>query len=121
MSTRNHKAIFERETRPADEFGTARYSLEEICTEWVTLEPLSGRELFQAQQVQALTTHKVTVTHSPTMATVKSSDRMKIRRDVVVNEDEPNHDDNFRIFQLESIVNVREANRVFELMVQEKV
>jgi len=85
------------------------------------LEPLTGREFFNTQQVQSTTSHRVKLTHSPTAATVTTECRMKIRRNVAVNEDEPDDDANFRIFGIENIVNVREENRELQFMVTENV
>lgn len=121
MSTRNHKAIFERKAAPLDHFGGESDAWSELCREWVSLEPLAGRELFEAQQVQSQITQKARLTHSPTAAGIRTHDRFKIALPVLVNEDEPNADENFRIFEIESIVNVREQNRELELMVIERV
>lgn len=120
MSNRNHKATFERKLPPDVWTGQLeRWELE--CREFVSLEPLTGRELFNAQQVQSLATQKVKLTYSATTAAVTTAHRMKIRKPVTVNENEPEHDDNYRIFHIENIVNVREMNRELELMVQERV
>ena len=121
MSTRNHKATFEKRLPPLDNFGSEEEGWEHVCDEWVSLEPLSGRELLEAQQVQAQARHKIRLTHSPTAATITTDYRLKIRKPVVVDEDEPESDVNYRVFHIENIVNVREANRELEMMVVEKV
>jgi head-tail adaptor len=119
VSARNHKAIFERKL-PPDQWSGEKETWEVVCREWVSLEPLSGRELFQAQQVQSQTTHKSTGTYSPTFATVDSACRMKIENPIPVNQQDSNDDANYRIFEIESLVNVGEQNRELELMVVEK-
>lgn len=120
MSKRNHKAIFERKT-PRDEWSGAAESYELIHTEWVSLEPLTGREYFQAAQVQAQNSVKCKLEWSPTASGITTDCRMKIRKPVAVNEQEPEADDNFRLFEIENITNPGEMNRELELMVQEKV
>lgn len=120
MSTKNHKAIFERQ-EPSDEFGELRYTYAEVCSEWISLEPLTGRELFQAQQVQSKTSHKAMATHSQTLATVGTDCRVLVRRTNLVNEDNPEASENFRVFHIERMTNVREQNREFEFLLIEDV
>jgi head-tail adaptor len=120
VSKRNHKAIFERKA-PRDEWSGAADSWQNIHTEWVSLEPLTGREYFQAAQVQAQSSVKCGMQWSPSAALVTTDCRMKIRKPVAVNENEPDADENFRLFEIENITNPGEMNRELELMVQEKV
>jgi hypothetical protein len=116
---RNYKATFERKIE-ADQFTVELFRWEEICREYVGMVPLNGRELIEAEQVQAQTSHKVFVTYGASMAQVTTKDRMKIRRPVEVNEAEPEADENYRLFEIESIVNVGEANRELLVMVVER-
>lgn len=120
MSERNHNAIFERKAT-LDAWTDTQQEWEEVCREWVSLTPLNGREYFEAKQVQAATTHKARLTHSPTAATITTDCRMKIRKPVLVDEGDETADANYRIFAIDNIVNVREQNRELEMMVQEKV
>jgi head-tail adaptor len=114
-----HKAIFERPLPVEDDFNSQpQWQL--VCEEWVSLEPLSGRELLLAQQMQSQTTHKSYTTFSPSTAQINSQCRMKIAKVWPENEQDPSDDANFRIFQLESAVNVREQNREIELRVIER-
>lgn len=70
---------------------------------WAMLEPLSGRELWQAQQTKATVTHRV---------------QMRYRRDM-----DPRWQFKFgeRTFQIESAINVLEANVKHVLMATELV
>jgi SPP1 family predicted phage head-tail adaptor len=76
-----------------------------ITTMWGSVEPLSGRELLLAQQVQAEVTHRVRVryvaTHVPTAV-------MRFTLGA-------------RHFQILSGINVDERNRELELMCKELV
>ncbi len=120
MSKRNYKATFEVKLQPLDHFTGESGDREVICREYVSLLPISGRELIEAEQVQSQTTHKVYVNYGVSMSRVTTEHRMKIRRPVTVNEADPEHDSNYRIFQIESIVNVNEANRELQMMVVER-
>ncbi len=117
---RNKLAIFELKTQPLDNLDGEKQRTE-VAKAWINLAPLSGRELLTAQQVQAQTTHKITLIWTPTTSRITSACRMKIAKPVPVNEDKPTDDVNFRIFNIESVLNVREDNRELELMVVEKV
>jgi len=69
---------------------------------WANVESLSGREIFQAQQVKSLVTHRVRMRFLPG---VKSE--MRIRWDK-------------RVFEIESVINSAERNRELELLCVEK-
>lgn len=121
MSRRNNKlAIFERPAPVLDPLLGEKPRWCEVTKAWVGLEPLNGRELLLAQQVQAHTTLKLTTTWTPTIAAVDTACRMKIAKLTPVKPNEPKSDDNFRIFNIESLMNVREQNRELEMMVVEK-
>lgn len=70
-------------------FGDAVQTWTTVATRWASVEPLSGRELWQAQQVQSDVTHKVTLrpaglTVSPKMRIVHKTRTLSIQsvRDV---------------------------------------
>lgn len=67
------------------------------------IEPLRGRELWRVQQVQADVTHKLTGVY---VAGVTPKMRIKFKS---------------RYFNIESVINVGERNRVLELMCREVV
>lgn len=99
----HRRAIFERLV--------PRNDLERTGGDWqqlglpafVSLLPLSGREYFTAQQVEARVSHRAR-THW--RSDVHPKDRMRIGE---------------RIFNIEAVLNVGEQNRELELMVVELV
>jgi hypothetical protein len=121
--TRNHLAYFERKVAP-DPWINQLESWEEVTREWIGLEPVAlfaqRGEFTDSSQVTGTRKFKATATYSPTIGSLTSDNRFKIRKPVAVNEDEPEHDSNYRIFHIENTVNVLEQNRVLELMVIEK-
>jgi head-tail adaptor len=94
---------------------------EEVTREWVALAPQTGSEFVNATQTTATSKLLVYTTFSPSMADVTTKCRMKIAKLSMVNEDDPNADENYRIFNIEDITNVREQNRELQLLVTEKV
>ena len=71
------------------------------CTVWGSIEPLSGRELLLAQQIQATVTHRVRIRYhsglDPSMQIVFGT----------------------RTFDILSIINLEERNRELEIMCRE--
>ncbi len=56
-----HRVTVEQPTASSDGYGGSTVSWTTFATAWAAVEPLSGREYFQAQQAQAAVTHKVTM------------------------------------------------------------
>lgn len=122
MSTqKTEKAIFERFTEPGDQLTGESGVWTELFREFISLNPLSGRELLLSQQVEAQVSHRARVHWSETTSVLHPKDRFKIARPVVANEEDPNDDANYRIFNIESVINIGERNREIELMCKEVV
>lgn len=69
---------------------------------WSNIQPLSGREFWQAQQAQAEISHKVTIRY---MKDVNRTHVLKF---------------NDKEYDIQYIINVDEANRFLELHVRER-
>lgn len=52
-------------TASKNSYGESVNSWSDVAQRWALIEPLTGRELWQAQQVQADVSHKVTVRNFP--------------------------------------------------------
>jgi SPP1 family predicted phage head-tail adaptor len=85
---------------------------------YADVRPLRGNELFNAQQVQSQVTHTI---ETEFIAGVTSAMRVKTPRPTLVNIDVPEHDANYRFFEIASVINPNEANRSLELLCIEKV
>lgn len=119
-AVRRTLATFERPGEVLDHFIEGAPAQELVCRAWVSAKPLSGREVFNAQQVQSIASQKYCTIWTQDTAKIDTGCRMKFAKPEPVKPDEPNHDDNFRVFQIESIVNVGERNRELEMMVVER-
>jgi SPP1 family predicted phage head-tail adaptor len=75
----------------------------DFATVWAAIEPLSGREYFAAQQVNAEVTCRIRMRY---LAGVTPSMQVKFGE---------------RTFAIESVINVEERNRELQLMVKEVV
>lgn len=56
-----HRITIQSESETADGAGGYGLAWTDLATVWASVEPLSGRELRQADQVQDETTHQVTI------------------------------------------------------------
>lgn len=121
MSIRDKKAIFERQAEPGDPFSGEHGQWSELFMAFVGLRPLSGRELIDAQQVQAQVSHRAWMSWSNSASRLHPKDRFKIAKPVQENPTEPTSDANYRIFHIESVINVGERNKEIELMCKEAV
>lgn len=108
------RATLQRFKEPADNF-TQPGEWIDVVAVMIALTPLSGRELFAAQQVQAQTTHKIRMYYRGDVTT-KMRLRMLKPGAPAAN---PTATD-YRIFNIESAVNLGEANRELELLVVEE-
>ncbi len=115
---RDRRAIIEQSTQPASHFTTTGPAWAEFALAFVSIEPLSGRELFAAQQTQAETTHKIILDY---ISDITTAMRLKVRNALVIGaEDDPDDDQFYRIFHIESIINPLERNKELHLMCVER-
>ena len=72
-------------------------------TAWASVEPLKGREYLEAQKLRAELTYRIKIRY---LADLEQSMRVKFKD---------------RIFRIESIINLNEANREIHFMCVEQV
>jgi SPP1 family predicted phage head-tail adaptor len=111
-------AVIEYQPTPQNDFDGTGGDWVTFSNCYADVRPLRGRELIDAQQVQSHITHNI---ETEFVYGAHSGMRIKVRRQVLVTEDEPEHDDNYRFFEITSLVNVNEGNRSMELLCIEKV
>lgn len=98
-----HRLTLQTVNDTADSQGGFVKAWTDTATVWGSLEPLSGRERLQAQQVQGLVTHKVRIRYRSSV-TVTASMRVKFGT---------------RTFNIREIRNAEERNVYLDLMVEE--
>lgn len=84
-------ATFARLAVVAGDFDDNEDQWEQVCEAYVHLQPLTGTELVEAQQINERVNYKVTMRHSAKTSSLSSGDRMTVGD---------------RMFQLSSVVNV---------------
>lgn len=109
-------AIFERLT-PRNDLERTGGNWQVLFRAFVDIKPLRGNEFLVAQGIESRITHRVWTYWRDG---VTSRDRLKITRNQQPKPNDPNHESNFRIFNIESVINVGERNRELELMVVER-
>lgn len=85
-----------------NQLGEPALAWTEVCKTWASIRPLSGRELWQAQQVQADVTHAVRMRYRMGIDATMELD-LKGRRLKIV-----------------AVLNLEERNRTLELLCQEQ-
>jgi hypothetical protein len=123
--SRDFIGIFETKVDPSDQFGESLPVWEEVCREWVSIKPqpvITQRgEFIDAAQTKGMRKSVVECVWSETLDAITTANRMKVARRNVVNANDPDSDDNFRIFQIEQIVNDGEMNRDLQFVMLEQI
>ena len=97
-----HRIIIQTFSESKNDFGEGVKSWNDYATAYASITPLSAKEYFKAG-VQAEATHKVELRYI---------DGIKPKMRVLYGE---------RIFDIESVINIREENRVLQLICTEVV
>jgi SPP1 family predicted phage head-tail adaptor len=69
------KLIYQEASTAPDSYGDPIETWADVATVWARLRPLSGREIFYAQQVHAQTTHEVVARY---IAAIKPTGRFTV-------------------------------------------
>lgn len=97
-----HRVKLQRYDRVSDGMGGYEEQWVDVATVWASVEPLQGRERFEAQQVQATTSHRV---------------RMRYRSDV---KPEMRVLFGSRILHIQAVVDPQERHRELQLLCEEE-
>lgn len=101
--TLRHRIEIQGESVTRDSYGGETKSWTTSATVWASINPLSGRERLAAQQVNAETTHKITMRYHSGLT---PENRIKFGS---------------RIFDIEEILNTGENNVELVIMAREEV
>ena len=84
-----------------DAFGQPLTGWDDVATVWASVEPISGRELLAAQQMQGEVTHRVRLRYR---AGITTAQRILFGA---------------RVFDIQSVINPREQGASLELLAKE--
>lgn len=101
IGTLRHKISFQSRTISRDTFGAETVTWRTEKTVWASVEPISGREYFLAQQVQSEVTHVIKIRYY---------DGVRTDWRVIFGS---------RIFDIKSVINLKERNNQMALMCRE--
>ena len=101
--TLRHRLAFKAATGAQNAFGESIETWETYATLWAQLEPLRGEELIHARQVTATVSYRIRVRYNSSIAPA--------HRAVLGS----------RIFEINSVINVRHRNRELELFCTEVI
>ena len=99
-----HRLTIKQATEAADSYGAAgSITWADVVTVWGSVEPIRGREYFDAKQVNAETTHRIGLRYRAGVTT-----KMRIYL-------------GSRIFEVLEVLNPSERNRELQIMAKEAV
>ena len=96
-----HRIALQSSSGSQGEYGYTPLSFSTYATVWASVEPLNGRELLSAQQIESETTHRIRLRY---LSTVTSEDRISF---------------DSRTFEIVSLINRKEKNWMLELLCKE--
>lgn len=99
--SRSKLVSIKRRTSAQDSVGQTIETWTETASVWASVEPITGREYFNASGERAEVTHKVGILYGPT---VVPRDRIEF---------------DSRVFDIKSVMNIQERNRELVLMCSE--
>lgn len=103
---RNKRITLQRRGSGQSSTGQPNGAFADVMSTWASIEPISGREYFNASGERAEVTHKIDVQYCSELADLKPKDRAVYGS---------------RVFNIRSVVNVEERGRKLLLMCTEHV
>lgn len=103
LSQMRDRVTIQSRTQTRDTRGGTVDTWAEVAEVWARVEPLSGREFWQAQQAQAQTTHKVTIRYYDGLT---STHRLLYGS---------------RVLNIDSVIDVESRKREHQLLCKEEV
>lgn len=100
----NRQITIQQNTPTRDANGGLVDAWAALATRWAAVVPLNGKEYFTGKQEASEVSHRVRIRHDPVVAAV--TPKMRILCGT-------------RIFDIESVINPREANREIVMMCRE--
>ena len=85
---------------------------------WVVITPFTARELLNNNQIEQHATHRVRMHW---VNGLLPSDRLRVQKNELPFPDDLDREENYRVFNIESVMNTREHNRELELLCVEVV
>ncbi|SHF16394.1 phage head closure protein [Caloramator proteoclasticus] len=98
-----HRITLQKLEMVQDSYGQATENWVDVVTVWAAVNPISGREFFQAETINSEVTHKILIRYRKG---VEPSMRVKFKD---------------RIFTILSVINFQEKNEALQLMCKELI
>ena len=105
-SNAKHIIVIQKFTKTDDDFGGQTVVWSDLLTVWSMIEPMSGKEVFEHQQLQSQVTHKFTIRFQSTLTDTQ-----------IVGKHRISHDN--RLFDIKHIRNIDELDEFMEIFAEE--
>ncbi len=75
------RVVIQARTDTVDSYGGASVAWSTLATVWAIIEPASGREFLQSNQLQSRTSHKITIRYQSSLKNTASAAKNRISFD----------------------------------------
>jgi len=96
-----HRVVFQTPSRSDDGYGGGQITWQDAFSAWVSIEPISGREYYEAMAIQNQITHRI---------------KTRYRSDITP-ELRIKHGD--RIYEIEAVIDIGARHRFLEILCRE--
>lgn len=111
-----HRVTIEEVTEGRNSFGEVTKTWGTYATRWASIEPVSGREYFQAKRENTENDVRIRLRWDRRMTEVTT--KMRVTYGYPILEESPERTQT-RVFDIEAVLNLREKNREVVLMCRE--
>lgn len=77
----NHRVIIQSRGDASDDYGGSAVTWSTLSTVWAIIEPMSGREVLQSEQLQSRVTHKITIRYNSTLKSTATGAKYRVSYD----------------------------------------
>ncbi|MFO7905803.1 MAG: phage head closure protein [Pirellulaceae bacterium] len=101
----NKRITLQQPVTTTDSFGGETTTWQDVASRWAGIEPLRGKEYFEAQAAQSQIELRIVIRYDSALASLDPTWRVQYGA---------------RVMEIESVINTGERNEQFELMCREQ-
>lgn len=75
IGERRHRVVFQRATVTQDAYGEPDKTWTTLCTSWGLVQPMKGKEMFSANQIQSDVDHRIVTRYRSELSSLGPGDR----------------------------------------------
>lgn len=75
IGERRHRVTFQRAAIAQNTYGEVSKSWKDLCTSWALVQPMKGKEMFSANQIQSDVDHRIVTRNRTELSSLAPDDR----------------------------------------------